>query len=85
MKKIITEVENEGLLKLLGERVTIFAANYIYTGVLAGVNESCVLLEDAAIVYETGALTDKTWKDVQKLPGAWYVQCAFIESFGILK
>lgn len=85
MKKIITEVENEGLVKLLGERITVFCANYIYTGVLAGVNESCVLLEDAAIVYETGPLTDKTWKDVQKLPRAWYVQCAFIESFGILK
>ena len=85
MKKIITEVENEGLIKLLGERVTIFCANYIYTGKLTGVNESCILLEDAAIVYETGPLTDKSWKDAQSLPHAWYVQCAFIESFGLLK
>jgi hypothetical protein len=85
MKKIITEVENEGLIKLLGERVTLFCANYIYTGKLVGVNESCVLLEDAAIVYETGALTDKAWKDAQSLPRAWYVQLAFIESFGLLK
>ena len=85
MKKIITEVENEGLVKLLGERVTLFCANYIYTGKLVGVNESCVLLEDAAIVYETGPLTDKAWKDAQSLPRAWYVQTAFIESFGLLK
>ncbi len=44
-----------------------------------------MLLEDAAIVYETGPFADKTWKDAQKLPSAWYVQCAFIESFGLLK
>ena len=85
MKKIITEVENEGLLKLLGERVTLFCANYIYAGTLVGVNETCVLLDDASIVYETGAFSDKTWKDAQKLPQGWYVQTAFIESFGLLK
>lgn len=87
MKKIVsvTEVSGEGLVGLLGERVTLFCLNYIYTGKLAGVNESCVLLEDAAIVYETGEFTDKAWKDAQKLPGNWYVQIGAIESFGVLK
>jgi hypothetical protein len=87
MKKIVnvTEVSGEGLVKLMGERVTLFCMNYIYTGKLVGVNDSCVLLEDAAIVYETGAFTDKNWKDAQSLPGEWYVQIATIESFGILK
>ena len=85
MKKIVQEVEGEGLVKLLGERVTLFCAVYIYTGTLAGVNEDCVLLEDAAVVYETGAFTDKVWKDVQKLPNQWYVQKSAIEAFGILK
>ena len=85
MKKLITEVENEGLLKLIGERITLFCANYIYTGKLIGVNETCVLLENAAIVYETGPLSDKSWKDAQPLPQNWYVQTAFIESFGLLK
>ena len=85
MKKIIQEVEVEGLDKLLGERVTLFCANYIYTGVLKGVNNTCVLLEDAGIVYETGAFSDKSWKDLQKLPTDWYVQVNAIESFGILK
>ena len=32
MKKIIEEKEGEGFEKLLGERITVFAANYIYTG-----------------------------------------------------
>ena len=85
MKKIVQEVGGEGLDKLLGERVTLFCANYIYTGMLSGMNESCVLLTDAGVVYETGPFTDKTWKDMQKLPGDWYVQIGAIEGFGILK
>jgi hypothetical protein len=89
MKKVVnvTEVSGEGLVKLLGERVTLFCAVYIYTGTLIGVNEDCVLLEDASIVYETGPFNEKNWKDAQKLGGnvGWYVQKAMIESFGILK
>ena len=85
MKKIVQEVGGEGLEKLLGERVTLFCLNYIYTGVLSGVNESCVLLTGASVVYETGAFTEKNWKDAQALPGEWYVQIGTIESFGKLK
>lgn len=85
MKKIVNEVQGEGLDKLLGERVTLFCMNYIYTGTLTGVNDTCVLLTDAAIVYETGGFGEKNWKDAQKLPHDWYVQTAAIESFGRLK
>lgn len=86
MRKIVEEISGEGLEKFLGERITLFCLNYIYTGKLMGVNASCVLLEDAAIVYETGELTAGTaWKDAQKLPHAWYVQLCCVESFGILK
>jgi len=85
MKKIVTEVEGEGLVKLLGETVTLFCASYIYTGKLVGVNDSCVLLDDAKVVYETGAFNEKEWKDAQKLPGSWYIQLGMVESFGILK
>ena len=85
MKKIVTEVTGEGLEKLLGERVTLYCMNYIYTGVLSGVNEKCVLLTEAAIVFETGPLDNKKWQDAQSLPGDWYVSTSSIESFGILK
>lgn len=87
MKKLVEvkAVEGEGLLGLIGERVTLFCDTYIYTGKLAGVNDECVLLEDAAVVYETGDFSQKAWKDAQKLPGPWYVQKAKVESFGILK
>jgi hypothetical protein len=87
MKKIVnvTEVQGEGLIGLMGVRVTLFCLNYIYTGKLAGINDTCVLLEQAAIVYETGDFNNKTWQDVQPLPGNWYVQLSAIESFGVLK
>lgn len=85
MKKLVEEVSGEGLDKLLGERVTIFCAVYIYTGKLIGVNYDCVLLADAAVVYETGPFDDKKWKDAQPLPFNWYIQKSMIESFGILK
>jgi hypothetical protein len=85
MKKLVEEVNGEGLEKLMGERVTIFCFRYIYTGKLVGVNENCVLLEDCGIVYATGAFDKKDWADYQKLPDGWYVQISAIESYGLLK
>lgn len=82
MKKIIESVEGEGLEKFLGEKILLMCANYFYTGVLKGINENCVLLEDAAIVYETGEWSAAGYKDAQRLPGPWYVQISAIESFG---
>jgi hypothetical protein len=83
MKKIVNvqEVEGEGLVGLLGEKVILFCMNYFYAGTLAGVNSDCVLLEDAGIVYETGAFTDKAWKDLQKIHEPLYVRIALIEAF----
>lgn len=85
MRKIIEETSPEGLEKLMGERVTLFCMNYIYTGKLVGVNDTCVLLTSPAIVYETGAFSDKKWKDAQDLPSDFYVMIAAIEGFGIVK
>ncbi len=87
MKKVmqVVEVDGEGLELLLGEVVTLFCLNYIYNGKLAGVNKTCVLLENASVVYETGGFTEKDWKDAQPLPHNWYIQIGAIESFGILK
>lgn len=87
MKKLVKveEVLGEGLVGLMGEKVTLFCLNYIYTGVLVGVNETFVKLEGASVVYETGEFSDKAWKDAQKLPNDWYVKLAAVESFGLLK
>lgn len=88
MKKVVnvTGVAGEGLIKLLGEKITIFCLNYIYTGILEGVNETYVLLKDPAIVYDTGSFTDKKYSDVQALGvDEFYVHMNCIESFGKLK
>lgn len=87
MKKLIqvTEVDGEGLEMLMGQTVTLFCQIYIYTGKLVGVNESFVKLEDAKVVYETGAFDEKSWKDAQDLPNDWYVKIQSIESYGVLK
>ena len=81
----VTEVEGEGMLSLIGRRVTIFSLNYIYTGDLVGVNDTCVKLDNPAIVYETGDFNTKDWKDAQSLPNSLYVQFACIEAFGEVK
>lgn len=89
MKKAVTvevvEVENEGLISLLGKTITCFCMNYIYTGKLEGVNDTCILLANPKIVYETGAFSSKDWKDAQALPNQLYIQTGAIESFGIVK
>ena len=83
MKKIVNvqEVDGEGMVGLLGEKVVLFCLNYIYAGKLTGVNDKDVLLEDASIVYETGELTAKAWRDAQKLPHPLYVKTSAIESY----
>jgi hypothetical protein len=81
----VVEVENEGFLALLGQTITCFCAIYIYTGKLVGVNNDCIKLENPKIVYETGAFTEKNWKDAQSLPNEIYIQKGMVESFGIVK
>ena len=85
-KKVEVEiVENEGLGSLMGEKVLILCANYFYTGVLDGVNDTCILLSDPSLVYETGPWSDSGYKDAQKLPNDLYIQVTSIEAFGLSK
>lgn len=83
MKKLveIQEVEGEGLVSLMGEQVILFCGNYFYAGKLIGVNDTCILLQDGGIVYETGAFTDLKWKDFQKVADKLYVTSSSVESF----
>lgn len=78
----VIEVENEGFFSLLGQQVEIRCNVYIYVGTLVGVNQTCVKLDNAAIVYETGPHTDSKYKDAQKIGDSQYVSMNLIESFG---
>lgn len=88
MKKLLNVVETEqsGMEELLGEEIIIFSVNYIYTGKLVGVNDTCVLLDNAKLVYETGNMSEPGFKDAQDLPcSQWYVSTSAIESFGRIR
>jgi len=85
MKKLVeTNTENH-LENYIGEVVTLFCCRYIYSGKLVSIDETSVCLEEAGIVYETGELKDKAWKDRQPLPQQWCIAIPSIESFGVLK
>ena len=86
MKKIVERSDAEGFDALLGERITLMCVNYFYTGKLLGVNDDCVLLGEPSIIYETGAWSERGWKDAQRLPtDRLYIQREFVEAYGILK
>jgi hypothetical protein len=86
MKVLQTVVENqeEGFLALIGQNVEVFCGIYIYAGKLVGVNQTCIKLANPHLVYETGAFSDKKYKDAQSMGREFhYIQTTFIESFGV--
>lgn len=85
MKKLVQvqEVAEAGMVALLGKKVLLFGTNYNYAGVLTGVNDDCVELTDARLVFETGDFAGKGYKDAQPLPSkTWCIRIGAIESFG---
>jgi hypothetical protein len=80
--KTITEVEEEGLLALIGKKVLVMCVNYFYTGELIGVNDTCIKLENCHQVMETGSHKDTKFKDGQWIGDVWYINISSIESFG---
>jgi hypothetical protein len=83
MKKIVTvtEVENEGFMAFMGKRILIMAQSFFYDGILSGVNEKCVLLEDAYIVLSAGDFQKKGYDCAEKIDGPCYVAIPAVESF----
>jgi hypothetical protein len=70
--------------QMQGQRVTLFCANYVYSGLLANATATHLTLEDAVIVFETGDLESAGWDDAQPLPTPWRVQISAVESWGVL-
>ena len=73
------------MISLMGQRITVWCMNYIYTGKLTEVNIDCIRLENAAVVYETGPFNEKEWRDAQALPNPVYVMLTAVESYMVLK
>lgn len=83
MKRVVnvTEVEDAGLEGLMGQRVTVWCLNYIYAGELTGVNDSCIELTNASIVYETGAVSVSGYVTVEAFKDPIFIMMRCIESF----
>ena len=78
------EVQEDGLLKLLGEQVQLWCLNYIYAGKLIEVNKEDVVLEDAVVVYETGNMKDKQFKLAESTADKeLFIRTAAIESYSL--
>jgi len=81
----VIEEEKEGFLALMGQTITVYCMNYIYTGKLVGVNSDQIKLENAKIVYETGSFNSKEWKTTEAFPNDIYLRHSAIEMYTILK
>jgi hypothetical protein len=82
MRRIVEE-ETEGEFDaMLGKSICLLCMNYIYTGILKGVNETHVELDDPKLVYETGNWNDSEWKHAQSLSSPWRVRIDSVESWG---
>lgn len=82
---VVKSDKSESIEQYLGKRVTIFGVVYIYTGDLVAIDKTWAKLENASIVYDTGPLMDKKWKDAQRLPHPVLVRLSSVESFMELK
>ena len=78
MKQLI-ETSNESYLEsLIGKPVVVWCLNYIYAGTLVGVDDDCLRLTDAKVVYETGPLSGAL-QDAQSLQGDAFVMRRCVE------
>lgn len=85
MKRLVEDVSGDGLEKLLGKEVQLWCMNYIYSGKLVGVNEHDVCIANPHVVYETGELNDRKWKDAEPMGlDEFFVRTSAIEGYGPL-
>lgn len=84
MKRLVEEVQGDGLEKLLGERVILICAGYFYEGKLVGVNTHDVVLSDPQIVFDVGDWNSSDYSTVESIKHAdeWFVKTQSIESYG---
>ena len=76
--------------KAQGKDFFMFAGRYNYAGTVAMVGghgqDAYLVLEGAKFPVETGAFSEKKWREVEDFPtGIWDISISFIESWGTLK
>ena len=82
MRRIV-ETDGNAWDALLGEEIVVWCLNYIYSGKLVAANDTHIQLANAVVVYETGELTAKSFKNAQPLKAKhWNIMLSAVESFG---
>lgn len=72
--------------KASGKGLTFFAARYAYVGIPVEIHEDYIVLDGAALPFETGEFSSNQWTRLEKFPsGTWTIMMAAIESFGKMK
>ena len=69
-----------------GQSVLLICSAFYYWGTIESIGLTAVTLNDAHIVYQTGAFEDgkSNWQDSQRLPfQPWSIKRNSIESFGV--
>ena len=82
MRRIIETDETSGFEAMLGKSIMLLCGNYHYTGILAGVNEDHLELNEPQLVYDTGEWSAKEWANAQPLKSPWRVMIQSVESWG---
>lgn len=77
---------NEFLNKYINtdQLFTFVCTNYIYSGQIDSIYADMVVLSNAEIVFETGPLNEKGWRNSEKLPTLVCITKQSIESIAIL-
>lgn len=81
MRKVIEETDEQPFDALMNCRVMVRCMNWIYAGKLVAVNDVCLFLDDASIVYDTGSEKTHGYETEEKLPCQLGVMFSAIESF----
>ena len=74
--------QNAGLESLLGQHIVVWCTSFIYSGKLVGYDTTLLHLQEAVIVYETGAHNATTFNRAEELPHEHFVRLSQVESFG---
>lgn len=83
--ELAPNVSTDSFLNYLNMPLLVHGTNYIYAGVLTGVNGQLIELQEAGVVFDTGEYTGKMqFKDFQKVPSNVYLNKCALESWWVL-
>ena len=74
------------LLPFIGtdQKFTFICTNYIYSGQIENISKDTVVSKNAQIIFETGPINQKGWRNSEDFPHLLFIARQSIESYFIL-